>query len=62
MWAWADGRVRKTRGSIRTIEEFRGAIERIFKELPLEHCQNYVAGMQKRLLLVQEKDGRAIGR
>ena len=52
VWAWADARVRKMRSSIRTVEEFRGAIEQVFRELPTEHCQNYVAGMQKRLTLV----------
>jgi transposase len=62
VWAWADARVRAERGSIRTVEEFRGAIEKVFRELPIEHCQNYVAGMQKRLSLVHERDGRAIGR
>jgi len=62
VWAWADARVRRERCSIRTIEEFKGAIEKAFKELPVQHCQNYVAGMQKRLSLVLEKDGRAIGR
>ena len=61
VWAWADARVRAVRGSIRTVQKFRGAIEKVFRELPLEHCQNYVAGMQKRLSLVHEKDGRAIG-
>ena len=52
----------RERSSTRTIEEFKGAIEKAFKELPVQHCQNYIAGMQKRLSLVLEKDGRAIGR
>ncbi len=62
VWAWTDDRVRRRRGSIRTVAEFRDAIASVFRELPLEHCQNYVAGMQRRLTLVKEKDGRAIGR
>lgn len=62
VWAWADGRVRRMRGSIKTLKEFKEAIASVFRELPLEHCQKYVAGMQKRLSLVHEMEGRAIGR
>lgn len=62
VWAWADSRVRWQRGSIRNVQDFRRCIEKVFQELPLEHCQNYVAGMQKRLALVLEKGGGAIGR
>jgi len=60
--AWADDRMRRVRGSIRTVAEFREAIASAFRELPLEHCHNYVAGMQKRLSLVQEGEGKATGR
>ena len=62
VWAWADDRVRRGRGSIKTVAEFRDAIASAFRELPLEHCHNYVAGMQKRLSLVQGREGKAIGR
>ena len=62
VWAWADDRLRRGRGSIRTVAEFREAIASAFRELPQEHCHNYVAGMQKRLSLVQEREGKAIGR
>jgi hypothetical protein len=40
----------------------QGAIEKVFEELPVAHCRNYLAGMQKRLSLVKQKGGRPIGR
>jgi hypothetical protein len=30
VWAWADGRVRLERGNINSVQEFRGAIEKVF--------------------------------
>lgn len=62
VWAWADGRVRQARSNIRTVEEFRSAIEKVFRELPVAHCHNYVQGMQNRLSLVKKEGGGPIGR
>ena len=62
VWAWADRRVRWEREHIRTVQDFRNCIEKVLKELPLEHCQNYVAGMQRRLSLVLQEGGGKIGK
>lgn len=62
VWAWADRRVRWERENIRTVQDFRNCIEKVFKELPLEHCHNYVAGMQRRLSLVLQEEGGKIGK
>ena len=47
---------------IRTVDDFRNAIAKVFEELPLDHCKKYVAGMQGRLVKLREEGGGPIGR
>ena len=45
-----------------TASDLRSAIEETILQLPIDQCQNYVGGMQKRLARVIELDGRNIGK
>lgn len=62
VWAWIDKQLDCKRPTLRTAQDLRNAIETTIMSLPLEHCQNYVRGMQGRLEKVIAVEGRNIGR
>lgn len=62
VWAWADKRLHRDRANIKTAEELRMAISKVFEDLPVAHCRNYVNGMQKRLDSVRMLKGGPIGK
>jgi len=62
VWAWADRRLRRRREEIRTADDLREAITKVFQDLPLAHCKNYVGGMQERLASVKRLKGGPIGK
>ena len=62
VWAWADRKLRRDRANIQSAQDLRKAIIKVFDELPVAHCKNYVNGMQKRLASVKKLKGGPIGK
>lgn len=60
--AGANRGVRWERESIETVQKVRNCIGKFLKWLPLEPCQNYVAGLQRRQNPVLQEGGGKIGK
>lgn len=65
VWSWADKQLNAVRTEISNsenpLQSFTDEITRVLTELPVQHCENYVRGMLKRMNKVIQLGGENIG-